>query len=238
MMNTKICNKCERELPATDVYFQKRKNRKFGVVSTCKECFSEYQRQYRQKNKEKIAKTKKVHYQKNKEQVLEHQKEYQQRNKEKISERRKRYYQKNKCRIAEYQKNNKEKIAEYRKDYVKENKEKFVLYRRKRDSLKKELQHTLTASQWSKIKTDFDNCCAYCGKKKKLEQEHFIPLTKGGEYTHNNIIPACKSCNSSKYNRDFFEWFKSYEYYSEEREKKILKYLDYDKTHTQQLSIL
>ena len=69
-----------------------------------------------------------------------------------------------------------------------------------------------------------------------LHQEHFIPLSKGGEYTHNNIIPACKSCNSSKQDTDFFEWYPTYEEYNEEREQFILEYLGYIED-TQQLTL-
>ena len=32
----------------------------------------------------------------------------------------------------------------------------------------------------------------------KLEQEHVIPLSKGGALTLHNIVPACRSCNSKK----------------------------------------
>ncbi len=59
----------------------------------------------------------------------------------------------------------------------------------------------------------------------RLHQDHFIPLTKGGGYTKENIIPACRSCNASKQNADFEEWYPQYEYYSKEREQKILDYM-------------
>lgn len=56
----------------------------------------------------------------------------------------------------------------------------------------------LTAAQWRTIKSIYKNCCAYCGKKKPLTQDHVIPISKGGAHTASNIIPACQSCNSSK----------------------------------------
>ena len=71
----------------------------------------------------------------------------------------------------------------------------------------------------------FNNSCAYCGAKCELEQEHFIPVTKGGEYTKNNIITACRSCNASKGNRDFDEWYKNKDFYNKDRENKIKQYL-------------
>ena len=40
-----------------------------------------------------------------------------------------------------------------------------------------------------------------------------------------NIIPICGSCNSSKCNKDFEEWYKTKDFYSEFRKQKIYEYL-------------
>ena len=88
------------------------------------------------------------------------------------------------------------------------------------------LPHTLTLAQWEQIKKDFNNACCYCGEEKPLAQEHFLALSKGGEYSHSNIIPACRSCNSSKSNKDFFEWYPNFRNYSKAREKVILDFLN------------
>lgn len=66
---------------------------------------------------------------------------------------------------------------------------------------KKVLPHTLTASQWKAIKAAYGYRCAYCGKKRKLTQDHVVPVSKGGGYVADNIVPACMSCNASKGNR-------------------------------------
>ena len=112
----------------------------------------------------------------------------------------------------------------------------FIVSAQKRRAAKKQLSNSLTTKQWNKIKEHFDNKCAYCGKELPLAQEHFIPLSDGGEYTHNNIIPACKSCNSSKKNKSFFDWYPKYKRYSKKREKNILKFLGY-KNEVQQLKL-
>ena len=95
----------------------------------------------------------------------------------------------------------------------------------------------MTLKQWNYIKGKFNNKCAYCGEEKLLEQEHFIPVNKGGEYTSNNIIPACKHCNSSKQDSNFFEWYPKQDFYSKEREEFILNHLGY-KEDKQQLKII
>ena len=109
--------------------------------------------------------------------------------------------------------------------------------RQKRRSLKIKLETSFTNNQWEKCKKYFNNKCAYCGKEKELTQDHFVPLSKHGEYTKNNIVPACKSCNSRKHNKNFFEWYPRQEFYTKQRELKILQYLNYDpKTKIQQLA--
>jgi 5-methylcytosine-specific restriction endonuclease McrA len=120
---------------------------------------------------------------------------------------------------------NKEHISEYQKKYKKEHPEVHRIANQRRSALKRNLPATLTAEQWEQIKSVFSNTCAYCGKESKLAQEHFTPLSKGGHYTKENIIPACRSCNCSKNNRDFFEWYPQQEFYSQERELFIIEHL-------------
>jgi 5-methylcytosine-specific restriction endonuclease McrA len=55
-----------------------------------------------------------------------------------------------------------------------------------------------TDAQWTQLKRNFNQRCAYCRKKRRLTRDHVIPLSKGGSHTVSNIVPACQSCNSSK----------------------------------------
>lgn len=54
----------------------------------------------------------------------------------------------------------------------------------------------------------FDGQCAYCGSPAEA-WDHITPVVKGGRTTPGNILPACKSCNSSKGDRDVYEWMES-----------------------------
>jgi hypothetical protein len=64
-----------------------------------------------------------------------------------------------------------------------------------------------TPSDWKQALEHFDNKCAYCGKPlTKAQQEHFVPVAKGGGYTKNNILPSCAKCNSKKSASDPIEW--------------------------------
>jgi hypothetical protein len=51
----------------------------------------------------------------------------------------------------------------------------------------------------------FGGKCAYCGKPAD-SWDHITPVSKGGTSRHSNILPACRSCNSSKNNDPVEEW--------------------------------
>lgn len=56
-----------------------------------------------------------------------------------------------------------------------------------------------TLAQWRALKDLYDHRCAYCGETfERLTMDHVIALSKGGNHTLRNIVPACRSCNSSK----------------------------------------
>jgi len=57
-----------------------------------------------------------------------------------------------------------------------------------------------TPDQWQQTLEAHDYCCAYCGAQTDLEQDHVMPISKGGSHTASNIAPACRSCNARKSN--------------------------------------
>jgi len=106
-------------------------------------------------------------------------------------------------KVAQYRADQKEYLREYLRGYMKEwrgkNKGKKALYNMTRRVKAKGLVADLTEEQWETIKNVFKQKCVYCGKRtRRLEKDHVIPLGEGGPLTLSNIVPACKSCNSSK----------------------------------------
>lgn len=71
---------------------------------------------------------------------------------------------------------------------------------------------TLTQGEWKGILKKYDYSCAYCKRSDcKLHKEHWIPLSRGGGYTKENIVPACYRCNSRKHTMtgdEFLEFLK------------------------------
>lgn len=65
--------------------------------------------------------------------------------------------------------------------------------------------NTLTANEWAVILSAHDNRCRYCGRAFSSDlpptQDHVMPISKGGHHTKDNVVPACKPCNSRKRDR-------------------------------------
>lgn len=57
-----------------------------------------------------------------------------------------------------------------------------------------------------KIKLQTGQICNYCGSEDKLALDHILPQKLGGKDEAENLIFACKVCNSSKGKKDLMEW--------------------------------
>lgn len=57
-----------------------------------------------------------------------------------------------------------------------------------------------------KIKITTGNICNYCGSVEKLALDHIFPQKYGGTDNADNLILACRTCNSSKGKKDLMEW--------------------------------
>jgi 5-methylcytosine-specific restriction endonuclease McrA len=62
-------------------------------------------------------------------------------------------------------------------------------------------ERPVTAEDWLEIVAQHKNRCHYCGQRKVLTLDHVIPVSKGGKHVKENIVPACKGCNSKKKDR-------------------------------------
>jgi len=56
----------------------------------------------------------------------------------------------------------------------------------------------ITPAEWRVVLVAYQHRCAYCGARGRLEQEHVIPVSRGGRHSIHNVVPACRSCNARK----------------------------------------
>ena len=62
------------------------------------------------------------------------------------------------------------------------------------------VEHDLSPEQWDALRSEWSGC-AYCRvTDKPLQRDCVLALSRGGRYTLENIVPACRSCNTSKCN--------------------------------------
>ena len=57
-----------------------------------------------------------------------------------------------------------------------------------------------------RLKMTMPQVCSYCGSNRSLSIDHLIPRIKGGQHDADNLVWACRSCNSSKSGRDMIAW--------------------------------
>lgn len=81
-------------------------------------------------------------------------------------------------------------------------------YAKRRAGRMKRADNDLTTVQWAAIKAAWGGC-AYCGAAVGgLQKDCVLPLSRGGRYTVENVVPACRSCNASKGNEEVTHWLR------------------------------
>ena len=81
-------------------------------------------------------------------------------------------------------------------------------YARRRQRRMARVEHDLTDEQWTSLQVAWGGC-AYCGVRgKPLQRDCVLALSRGGRYTLDNIVPACRSCNASKCNDEVTGWLR------------------------------
>lgn len=79
---------------------------------------------------------------------------------------------------------------------------------RKRKKRMDRVAHDLSSEQWAALRGAWGGC-AYCGAAEvALQRDCVLALSRGGRYTLDNIVPACRSCNASKSNSEVTGWMR------------------------------
>lgn len=70
------------------------------------------------------------------------------------------------------------------------------------------MAHDLTDEQWGALQTAWGGC-AYCGATgRPMQRDCVLPISRGGRYTVDNVVPACGPCNASKCNDEVTAWLR------------------------------
>lgn len=196
----KKCNTC-KQFKTIDS-FSSNKSRKDGLSCRCKVCVN----QHYLKNKEKIAEYKKQYRKDNAEFLKESKSKYYYENKEKINAKNKINWHTNKDKYLEqhreYYKLNKESIQSKNKEYRKTEigKKVFKQARIKRKAL-------IRKAKIGNINIDKlleNKNCYWCGVDTidNYHIDHYVPISKGGTHSQDNLVLSCPSCNLKKGSKD------------------------------------
>ena len=83
-----------------------------------------------------------------------------------------------------------------------------AVYARRRKRRMARVTHDLSDAQWAALTAEWQGC-AYCGATDRaLQRDCVLPISRGGRYTLENVVPACGSCNASKCNDEVTSWLR------------------------------
>ena len=237
----RMCRKCKNIKFICK--FKKHKNCKFGFEYKCKDCYKEYNKKYRNDNKEDILKRERKYKKTHKEDISSYNKKIQEEgyyknyyhnNKEKYNKYRNDNRDKSKDYHKDYYNNNKEKINQTNKKWREYNPEKVLNYNIKRREKENYQGNGINQEQWLEMMNFFEWKCAYSGKyiggdnkDRKRTIDHIVPLNNNGEHDVWNCIPMYANYNYSKSDSNMLDWYLEQPFFSMERLTKIYEWRIY-----------
>lgn len=199
----KLCNNCNEWLPCNSEYYYKNKSNGIdGYNPYCKNCAIEKASKWQDQNKDKHSKSQM------------------------------KYAKTEKGKRTVLKESRKWRLNGGQREYYIQNKEKFLMYRIRNRKVK---NHDITDEEWFACLDYFNNSCAYCGLSEtdqfkffnqQLHREH---VNHSGSNYIENCVPACTTCNTSKHDIEFNEWYnENNESFSKRRLNKIIRWMTND----------
>jgi hypothetical protein len=71
----------------------------------------------------------------------------------------------------------------------------------------------------------WDCKCGYCGEE-ATSLDHIVPKFRSGSSNRNNLIPACRRCNTNKASNQMEEWYEQQSFFSFAKIKKIKDWMN------------
>jgi len=106
---------------------------------------------------------------------------------------------------------NRESLREKSRKYDKEHPEKMRARVKRRRAKKIGASSKHTIEQFLLLCKRLNWKCSYCGIKLELEnitEDHVLPLSRGGGDNIENIVPACRYCNTQKGSKTYEEYMR------------------------------
>lgn len=114
---------------------------------------------------------------------------------------------------------NKAKASAAGADWRRNHSDKVLESSRLRRARQRGAEGSFTEEEFGALCIAYDNRCGYCSKSIEeagpLIRDHMTPLSRGGSDDISNIMPACRRCNSLKYDKTVEEFLS----YLEERKE-------------------
>jgi len=205
VVTEKACSRCGAVKPIDD--FPVESYSVDGRKAHCKECHARDQRERYARNPEKYKAYEHRRYKIRRQEAIGRARRWYRENTERRREWHREYYLKNSDRIKgasrEWYENNQDRVHETRKLWRESNREKCRAISKRHKMIRRSLPGLHTEGQWVQLCLLIGGKCPRCGKRRKLTEDHIIPITWDGSTDWiDNIQPLCRACNASKSNRE------------------------------------
>jgi len=173
----------------------------------------EYDRAYRERNREELRERSRKYRVAHPDKVNEAARKWQQAHLGVVRKIQQRWKEAHPDRVREavrkYRHAHPDKVREAVRVWGRANSENRRIREQKRRAKRQAIGGVVRRDEWERALSWFGGRCAYCGENdEKLTLDHIIPISAVGCPGHiaENIVPACPSCNFSKGSRELGEW--------------------------------
>jgi 5-methylcytosine-specific restriction endonuclease McrA len=194
----KVCTRCKASKPVVEFHKRRRKDGSVrGYTSCCKACEKKRTYGWRSKNPGGHARVQKAYRKRHPERVKAAIAAWLSENKDHVHAWKRESYKDPKVRA---------RVRAATKRWAQANPELVCAYTKNYNHKKRSNGGAgLSAKQ---IMDLLSRPCSYCGGK-ATTLDHVIPVSRHGKHEPGNVVPACKSCNSSKGARTPEEWMEA-----------------------------
>lgn len=210
-VKSNMCVECRRQRHAA--WIAENPDRVAGYREKFKSRVSAYMRERRAKNPEFYNAKTQVWREKNKDHLRAYDHAKYRDDIEKSRAESRAYYHRNSATMREQSRqwhaNNREKATELTRAWYVANPGKEAEFRQRRRARLHGAEGSFTADDIAAIRAIQKERCACCKKKKALAIDHIQAISRGGSNNPSNLQLLCKSCNSSKRDRDAIEFMQS-----------------------------